>query len=83
MIPGDVENLTAINPGEEFEVVRTLLNDVGQDQGFVPGRRWRCRYNGSAVMLLVSDTGQTVSVPCDVARYIEVNRTRGHSPGVR
>ena len=76
---GDIDNLAAIRPGEEFEIVRSLLDDGEHRQRFVPGRRWSCRYTGDTVILLVNHTGQTISVRRDDARYIDVQRTRPRS----
>ncbi|HEX6307107.1 MAG TPA: hypothetical protein VFZ69_02900 [Longimicrobiales bacterium] len=73
--PRDVENLATIEPGEEFEIVRMLLDEsANANRRFGPGHCWRCRYSGKDIILLVSHTGQTISVRRDVARYIEVRR---------
>jgi hypothetical protein len=76
---GEIDNLATIRPGEEFEIVRSLLDDGEHRQRFVPGKRWSCRYTGDTIILLVNHTGQTISVRRDVARYVEVQRTRPRS----
>ncbi|HSJ32045.1 MAG TPA: hypothetical protein VK933_11465 [Longimicrobiales bacterium] len=76
---GEIDNLAAIRPGEEFEIVRSLLEIGEQRHRFVPGKRWSCRYTGDTIILLVNHMGQTISVRRDVARYIEVQRTRPRS----
>jgi hypothetical protein len=71
-----IVSLASILPGQEVEIVRVLLAETGRnDRHLSPGRRWRCRFNGSASMLLDNRTGSTISVPGDVARFIEVRRT--------
>lgn len=78
--PSEVENLAVIGPGEEFEIVRVLLDEGGlANRRFGPGHRWRCRYSGRDIMLLVSHTGQTISVRRDAARYIEIRRTNARA----
>jgi hypothetical protein len=70
------ESLAQVLPGQSLEIVRVLLRDGAADNphdALRPGRRWRCRYSGHASMLLVSPTGQTISVRRDVARYVQVN----------
>lgn len=72
-----VDNLAGILPGEEFQIARILLKGAAHaNEQFAEGHRWRCRYNGAAIMLLVNRTGHTISVPRDVARYVEVHRLK-------
>jgi hypothetical protein len=72
----NVASLATVLPGQDVEIVRVLLRDgaSGDPQHRLrPGRQWHCRYSGSVNMLLVSDTGETISVSRDAARYIQVS----------
>lgn len=71
---GRSEGLAGIRAGDEVEIVRFGLSDPFTAQRFAPGRRWRCRYAGNTIMLLSSQTGQTISVSLDTARFVEVRR---------
>ena len=72
-----IESLAGISQGEDFEIVKVLLNDAIRSdphQYLRPGRRWRCRYNGSATILLTDTGGATISINHDVARFIQIRR---------
>jgi hypothetical protein len=71
-----IESLARILPGQDLEIVRVLLRASASDNAhhaLRPGRRWHCRYSGLVSLLLVSPTGQTISVRRDVARYVQVS----------
>lgn len=73
------QNLSELRPGDEFEIVQ-VLPCAGNlpDHRFSPGRRWRCLYRGSAVMLLVGRTRETIRIPMKSAQCVEVQRTGLH-----
>lgn len=73
------ETLSAVQPGDEFEVIRVLQcsRNLRQDR-FSPGRHWRCLYKGVAVMLLVGRTGETISIPLTSSQLVEVRRIALH-----
>ena len=73
------DRLSALQPGDEFEVVEVLLcaGSLRRDR-FSPGRRWLCLYKGAAVMLLVGRSRETISIPLESAQCVEVRRTTLH-----
>jgi hypothetical protein len=76
----NVASLATVLPGQDVEIVRVLLRDGASSDPqhrLRPGRHWHCSYSGSATMLLVSDTGETISVSRDAARYIQVAAVTG------
>jgi hypothetical protein len=57
----DVASLASVLPGQDVEIVRVLLRDgaSGDPQHRLrPGRRFHCRYSGSASLLLVNPAGR-------------------------
>jgi hypothetical protein len=75
-VPVDTVSLATVNVGEEFEIIRVLLGSAerGGDSHLRPGRRWYCRFRGSATILLTNTAGQTISVRADIARAVQVRR---------
>ena len=73
------ERLSELRPGDEFEVVEVLpgAGSLRRDR-FSPGRRWLCLYKGSAVMLLVGRTRETISIPMKSTQCVEVRRITLH-----
>lgn len=72
------QKLSALQPGDEFEVVEVLCARGLPKDRFSPGRRWRCLYKGAAVMLLVGRSGETISIPLNSAQCVAVQRTALH-----
>ncbi|HSJ25326.1 MAG TPA: hypothetical protein VK929_11680 [Longimicrobiales bacterium] len=76
------ESLAGVPVGVEVEVVQALLPggvSAGGDHALRKGSRWRCRLNGTAIMLLHNRGGRMVSLRRDEARYIQVRRLGGDS----
>lgn len=70
-----IQKLSALHPGDEFEVVEvSCARSLSKDR-FSPGRRWRCLYRGKAVMLLVGPSGETIRLPLNSAHCVDVQRT--------
>jgi hypothetical protein len=79
-----VTSLAAVVVGQDVEIVRVRLRDgtsSDPQHRLRPGRHWHCSYSGSATMLLVNDTGETIRVSRDAARYIEVSAVAAESFG--